>query len=445
MSEEFAVTEDFQAKILSHMLHKPDFCEAVVPYVKLEHFSNRALQWFYNKLSNDKTTLSPVTLQEELISAVKGGEIKDVDIDKYVYLYDVIKEKPLPMEETYIEDQMEKFIRTQSVKNAVRKTMDLTKEQKWEDIQALMEEAVNSGLNLSNLGHNYFDNIVNRANERGTRSYVKIPTGIPELDHVTYGGIKKGQTGLIVGGTGRGKSIFLQWLARTALLLNKKVVYFTFELSEEDIADRFDSMFSMVRPQELNYYKNQVINEVSKIGSIYKDSLIIKHFPADGATVYDIKSFIKKLSNTGIIPDMIIIDYLDLMRPHRNYSSQHEETDSVVKAAIGLGQECGISIWTASQLNRAGLVQETPDEASMAGYIGKQYHVDIVTWMAQTREEKEDEIMRLWVSKNRNGLAGSSIQLDTDYSYMTFYRANQTPKPNSVSAVNSNDPKISNN
>jgi hypothetical protein len=40
--------------------------------------------------------------------------------------------------------------------------------------------------------------------------------------------------------------------------------------------------------------------------------------------------------------------------------------------------------------------------------------------MAQSREEREDELMRILVSKNRNGLTGS-INLSTDYSYMTFY------------------------
>jgi hypothetical protein len=56
----------------------------------------------------------------------------------------------------------------------------------------------------------------------------------------------------------------------------------------------------------------------------------------------------------------------------------------------------------------------------MAGYVGKQYHADTVLWMAQSREEREDELMRILVSKNRNGLTGS-INLSTDYSYMTFY------------------------
>ena len=85
-----------------------------------------------------------------------------------------------------------------------------------------------------------------------------------------------------------------------------------------------------------------------------------------------------------------------------------------------MAPELDTAIWTATQMNRSGLVSETPDEAGMAGYIGKQYHADMVLWMAQTREEREDELMRIWVSKNRNGKVGT-IKLSTDYSYMTFY------------------------
>jgi hypothetical protein len=41
--------------------------------------------------------------------------------------------------------------------------------------------------------------------------------------------------------------------------------------------------------------------------------------------------------------------------------------------------------------------------------------------MAQTPDEREDELMRMVFSKNRNGFLGT-VKLDTDYSYMTFYR-----------------------
>lgn len=431
---EFAVTEEYQAKVLAYMVSNPEFRQVAADNLSQELFSNKALQWFFSTVAESPYDLTPTTLQEELIKAAKEKRVKPEEINKYVELYDIIKHRPVPAEEEYIKAQVATFIRTQKVKNAMVESVDLAKSQQWEEIVARMQEAVSAGVQLSDMGHDYFGEIVERVEARKHRVFRRIPTGIPELDTLTYGGVKNRQMSLIVGGTGRGKSVFLQWLARTAVLLNKKVVYFTFELSEEDIADRFDSMFAKVKPQELNDYQEQIVKEISSIGDVYGSSLIIKHFPADSATVSTLKTFVTQLSHSGIVPDMIIMDYLDLVKPHRNYSSAHEEINAITKATVGFAAEYDISVWTATQMNRSGLVMDTPDEAAMAGYVGKQYHADMVLWMAQTKDEKEDELMRLWISKNRNGFAGKTVTLSTNYSYMTFYREEMNLEENADSS-----------
>ena len=417
----FAVTQEYQAKVLAYMLQNPDFCEIASVHLKPEYFNNKALQWFFGTLTSSQHKLSPITLKEEMLQAVKAKSIREDEISKFVSLYDILVERVIPTEEQYITDKVDVFVRTQAVKNALVEGVSLAKEGSWDDLVGVMQDAVATGVHLKDTGYDYLGSVKDRVYDRATRrARRKIPTGIPELDALTYGGIKNSQMGMIVGGTGRGKSIFLQWLARTALLLNKKVVYFTFELSTDDISDRFDSMFSVVKPQELNDYQEHVISKITDLHKTYGKSLIIQHYPADTATINTIKDFCRRLSQSGIVPDLVIIDYLDLLKPHRTYGDVHAEIDAITKGIVGFAAEFDTSVWTATQLNRAGMVSDTPDEAGMAGYIGKQYHADMVLWMAQTKEEKEDELMRLWVSKNRNGRIGT-IQLDTDYSYMTFY------------------------
>lgn len=417
----FAVTEGYQAKVLAYMLQNPEFCDIAGSHLQLEHFNNKALQWFFTTIAESKHHLTPILLREQLIKDSQAKVIKQEEVSKFIELFDIVTARVLPSEEGYITDQIGTFIRTQSVKNALRESVTLAKEGEWDEIVGMMQDAVAAGVTMEDKGYDYLGEVEERVEERAThRAHRKIPTGIPDLDALSYGGIKNGQMGMIVGGTGRGKSIFLQWLARTALLLNKKVVYFTFELGKLDIADRMDSMFSKVKPQELNDYQQQVIEEITKLQKTYGKSLIIQHYPADTATIHTLKDFCRRLSQAGIAPDLIIIDYLDLMKPHRTYSSEHAEIDAITKGIVGFAAEFDTSVWTATQMNRSGMVSETPDEAGMAGFIGKQYHADMVLWMAQTREEKEDELMRLWVSKNRNGRVGT-INLSTDYSYMTFY------------------------
>ena len=425
MSDEvqFAVTEGFQAKVLAYMVENPEFCDVAAHHLQPEHFNNKALQWFFNTIAEAKHHLTPTLLREELIKAATVDKsIRSEEVAKFVSLFDVIKERVVPSEAEYITEKMSTFIKTQSVKKAIMDSVELTKNGQWDEIMTMMQDAVAAGVSLDDRGYDYFGEIESRAEDRIHRqNHKKIPTGIPALDDLTYGGIKTGQMGLIVGGTGRGKSIFLQWLARTALMLNKKVAYITFELSHMDISDRFDSMFSRVKPQELNDYQQEVIEKLTKYKSTYGKSLIIQHYPADTATIHTIKDFFRKTSQSGVVPDLIILDYLDLMCPHRTYHSEHAEIDAITKAVVGFAAEMDVAVWTATQLNRAGMVAETPDEAGIAGYVGKLYNADMVLMMAQTKDEREDELMRVVIAKNRNGPYGRTITLGTDYSYMTFY------------------------
>lgn len=424
MSDTFAVTEDFQTKTLAFMLHNEEFCGIAGDSLGKEQFTNKALQWFYDKITS--RPLTPVLLQEEMITAAKSKEIKQEDVQKFIGLYEVLRRPPAPAEQDYISEKLGTFIRTQAVKQVMLESLQkggLVETGQWETIEERMRAATQAGFELQNLGKSYFNDVEDRVAERATRQKSRrIATGIPELDALTYGGIRNKQTGIIIGGTGRGKSIFLQWLARTAILLGKRVLYITMELSEEDISDRFDSMFARVRPHELNDYQEQVIKEVGNLGTMYGDALRIKHFPMNTATVGTFKAYVRQLSNIGLAPDLILIDYLDLIAPHQRYSSRTEEQIAVVQAVVGFGQEFDVAIWTACQLNRGGLIMETPDESAQAGSIERQFVADMVFWLAQTKDERMDEIMRIVCSKNRNGKTGWTIGLDTDYSYMTFYR-----------------------
>jgi len=423
MTEAFAVTEEYQAKLLAYMLHNTQFCGVASSCLSEEQFSNKALQWFFNHIVAQP--LSSVLLQEEMISAVQTKEIREDHISKHIELFQVIKRAPLPVEETYIRNKMHVFIRTQAVKQAVIEgysTGGLIDQQHWEEFAENVSKATQAGLDIMDKGLDYFGSVEERAEERANKvKRWKIPTGVPEWDALTFGGLKNKQAGLIVGGTGRGKSVLLQWLGRVGLLLGKNVLYVTMELDQEEIADRFDSMFARVRPQELEDYREEVVAGVGKYGTMYGDSLRIKHFPMDQATVGTLRSFVQMLSHGGWVPDLVLVDYLDLLQPHRLYQDKVSEQDAVVKALVGFAQEFNVVLWTATQLNRAGMVMETPDESSQAGYVGRQYVMDLIAFLAQTKEERDDEIMRVVLSKNRNGRLGR-IQLDTDYSYMTFYR-----------------------
>lgn len=421
MSDSPMLTEEYQQKVLSLMLHNPGFCDVAKEHLEVEHFNNKILQWYFTTLASSKHHLTPVTLQEELIKAAKGKSIKDDEVHKFVETYGVLKERIIPVEQEYIKDKIGSFIKAQSVKHAVMNSIsDLSKQEKWDEIVDVMQKAVNAGFDLEDFGTDYFATIEERVAERATRKNTqKILIGIPEIDNLTYGGLKMGQVGLLVGGTGRGKTLCLQHIAKTAILNGKNVVYITLELREDDISDRFDSMFAEVRPNELDIYQQDVLEAVPK-QNFYGKSLIVKHFPADSATVNTLKAYCRNLASRGIVPDEIIVDYIDLIKSHKNYGDVYAEIDAVTKALVGFASEFDVVLWTAAQMNRAGMVSESPDESGIAGGINKLFSVDFSMMIAQSKEERADQITNLKILKNRNGPIGT-VTIGTEFSKMIFF------------------------
>lgn len=427
MSEEeslkFATTPEYQAQVMAYMLSSPQFCDVASESLQGELFSNKVLQWFFNTIASSSVKLNSITLKEEMVRAVQQGRINEDVIDSYVEMYNVVKNKPYPATEDHIKKSIGEFIRTQNVRRCILESFDLIKEGDWDTITSNIQEAANSGFSLEAMGQSYFSEYENRLTRRMNQDEVtRLPTGIPELDEWTYGGLKNKQMGLIAGGTGRGKSIFLEWLGKVAIMLNQKVVYFTLELDEDSVAERYDAMFCRIKPQELMDKNDKALEKLSKMSHKYGDHLIIKEYPADGATVNDLKIFLHQLHAAGTVPDLVIVDYLDLLKPHRQYNDQNQEIDSISKALHGMAKSMNIKLWTATQLNRAGMAMETPDATGMAGYVGKIYIADIAIFMAQTNDEREDEIMRLIIEKSRNGPAGRTVKINTDYGFMTLYR-----------------------
>jgi len=425
----FAESEEFQYKVLAQMVAVPSFCDVAKGALTAEDFSNRIAQWFFTRLTTSPVHLTATTLKEELLRDARARTIDKDLVPKYVEAYRVVSSPPVPMEVEYVNAHMLSFIRLQACKRAVIDSIDLLKSGDFVEMERRVVEAANAGSEIMTAGLDYFGEYQDRIARRAVREQErKLSTGIPALDELTYGGLKTKQLGLCVGGTGRGKSIFLQWLSKVAILLGKRVVYITFELSDEDMADRFDSIFAHIKPQALQDHSSQALRELSKYYKHFGSNLIIKEYAEDSVTVEDIKAYLLQLCAQGFPPDLVLVDYVDLIKPHRTYNDLAQEQATVIKSLRGIAKGLNTRIWTACQLNRSGLSMETPDEGSIAGGISRLFTADIALFMAQTLEEREDEEMRLVISKNRNGRAGRTIKLDTEYEFLTFYRDPPQPK-----------------
>jgi replicative DNA helicase len=201
-------------------------------------------------------------------------------------------------------------------------------------------------------------------------------------------------------------------LGSEALKLGKTVVHYTLELSDTVTGSRYDSCITRVPLGDLIYSKEIVIDKIKDVAG----KLIIKEYPTKSASTQTIKSHIEKLKKKGIYPDMIIVDYADLLRPVRNTSEKRHDLENIYEELRGIAQINNCVVVTASQTNRSGLNAEVITMESISEAFNKCFVADFIFSLSRTATDKQSNKGRIFIAKNRNGPDGMVYHTFVDWS-----------------------------
>ena len=180
-----------------------------------------------------------------------------------------------------------------------------------------------------------------------TRKTVK--TGWNVIDDLMDGGLGPGELGVFVAPAGIGKSWGLVNVAANAVKKSLNVIHYTLELSAPYVGLRFDSVFTGIAAQNLKYHVDEVKDCVEKLTG----KLVVKYYPTKSATVNTIKAHLDRCQIQGYKPDVIVVDYADLLRG--TGKEIRHELGNIYEDLRGLAGEYEIPVWTASQANRSAL------------------------------------------------------------------------------------------
>ena len=254
------------------------------------------------------------------------------------------------------------------------------------------------------LGHDYIISLEERLAE-SARTTVKTPWDV--VNDIMDGGLGHGELGVIVAPAGIGKSWTLQAIGASALKEGKTVVHYTLELNENYVGLRYDSIFTGVTTSNIKYYKDDVQTKLSKLPG----KLLIKYFPTKGASVQTISSHLKQIEISGEKPDMVLVDYADILMPTGNFKEKRHAIGTIYEDLRGLAGELEVPIWTASQANRSALEEDVIGADKVAEDYSKVMTADFVMSMSRKVEDKIANTGRFHVIKNRFGIDGVLIQL----------------------------------
>jgi hypothetical protein len=353
-----------------------------------------------------------------IISVIKDElrEGNDVILQQQIIDYlKKIKFNPDLGDLEYVKDNALAFCRKQALKEALITAVDLIEEGKHESVVNLVKKAVSVGIPTS-VGHDFHKDIEAR--------FIKIdrhpvPTGIHQLDKkgVLNGGLGRGEIGVVTAPTGVGKSHFLVNTGANALRAKKNVLHYTFELTETAVGIRYDSNLCGIP-------SNDVIDNKEKVKKVYEESdfgrLYIKEYPTGFPTVMTLRAHVEKLSMQGFVPDVILIDYADIMRSTRKYDSMRHELKLIYEELRNFAQDMNIPIWTASQANREAANSDVVGLENMSEAYGKAMVADVVVTLSRKAKEKSTGYGRMFVAKNRAGRDGILFHLSMDCSRSTF-------------------------
>ena len=389
--------EDIQELFLRFLVTDPDVFVRVNNIVEPYMF-NRKYREAVEFLKEHANKYASIPTLEQL-EAVNGINLKPVEDAHDSHM-------------SWFMDEFETFCRHKALEKAILDSTDLLENKDYGSVEALIKEATSVGL-VSDFGLDYYENPKERLQWIKDQAGA-ISTGWKNFDQKLYGGLNRGELTVFAGGSGAGKSLFLQNLGVNWSQAGLNTVYLSLELSEQLSSMRIDAMVSEYATRDVMKNMDDVHLKVVMKGK-GAGKFRIKQM-SNGINANDIRSFLREYEiQTGVKVDCLLVDYLDLMMP---ISGKVSASDLFIKDKYvseelrNLAVELNILLVTASQLNRGAVEEIEFDHSHIAGGISKIQTADNVIGIFTSNAMRERGRYQIQFMKTRSSSGvGSKVDL----------------------------------
>jgi len=405
------LTARIEQSILSHLLYDEKYTRKVVPFLKPEYFENRHERVLIESAVEFFEKYSKACTHEVLnIAIANRKDLTEADIKTTTEIIDGLAAETV--NEQWLLDETEKFCKAKAVYNAIYNSIAIVegvdKKRTQESIPTLLQEALAVSFD-TNIGHDYFENADDRfAHYHSQETGIKFDIDL--LNKITDGiGLRNKTLTCLAAETGGGKSLVMSHIAAATLMQGKNVLIISMEMSEFSYAERIDAnLFNTPIKQLRNIDQGTFNSRMGKITSRTTGKLIVKEYPTSGAHAGHFRALIEDLKQKrGFVPDLIVIDYLNICASQRIRANANANSYTTVKAIAeevrGLAVEYNVPILTATQVNRGGIGSSDISMTDTSESMGLVHALDL--YLAIIRTEELDELNQLMIKqlKNRYG------------------------------------------
>ena len=407
--------QSFQSKVVSALLTDNKFLDTIGEITTPKFFENDANKWIVSEiLEYHNEYRKPPTLDvfKSQLSKVDNDILKKTVVEQLRHVHTQIGNVDLD----YIKKEFKDFCINQNLKNVILRSVDLLKAGSYDRIKDLVDGAMKVG-NETDMGMDYIKDFDERTEDLKRTT---VPTKWDPINDLMDGGLGPGELGVVVAPSGVGKTWILTAIGAEAVRKGLSVVHYTMELSEHYVGARYDTVFTGIPSADLKEKKEEVKSRIKNL----RGKLLIKYFPPKGVTVKKLQQHIEKMVTLDNKPDVIIVDYADLLlsRSTKN-DSTYQEQGGVYIDLRGMSGELEIPIWTASQTNRSAIDSEVIEADKIADSYAKVMNADFIMSWSRKSKDKLNNTARCHVMKNRFGQDGITFpcKMDTNTGYIEVY------------------------
>ena len=402
----------FQVKVVAAMFTDRMFLQQIADIIQADYFESEANSWIMEViLEHFREYKTPPTKD---VLKVKVTDI-DNDVLKTAVL-EQLKEVFRYMESddlTFVKDEILRFCKNQEIKRAIMDSVSLLKMGNYDEIKTKIDGAMKAGAD-TDIGLEYKSDVAVRYQEAARDT---MTTGWDVIDDLMDGGLAPGELGVVMAPAGIGKSWLLINIGANAMKSGKNVIHYTLELNENYVGQRYDSVVTGINAQNLKNYQEDIQDKMNSL----QGDLVIKYYPTKSVGVMGIKAHIEKTIMLGNKPDLVIVDYADLLKV--NQKDKHEALEELYEDLRGMAGEYGVPVWTATQANRSALEEDVIEADKIASSYGKVMVSDFLMSLSRKVEDKMSGTGRGHVIKNRFGPDGITLpcKINTNNGQFQFF------------------------
>jgi len=387
------------------------YLSKIIDHVKLEYFKNTCIAKIFGLIKafyikRDKlptiTELKAYLVTDELKNCFKTVASTFKDIDKNI-------------DEKELLDNTEKFIKEKAIYNTMLAAASDLSSGKLDTGVLLDQFERVCNINFDkDFGIDLFNDIEKVIDDLNNEEEY-ISTGWEWVDKQLGGGLLQNGRSLYVfaGETNVGKSIVLGNIATNIVNRGMTVLLITLEMSELIYARRICSNITRIPIRDLKS-EQQTLRIILKEEKNRGGKLLIKEFPPSSITPNDVKAFAMDIIASGIQIDAVVLDYVNLLTANVG-SNSYERVKYITEQVRALSYYIKAPVVTATQLNRSGFGGKKPGVDTVSESIGLAATADVIIPIFQSDEDREMNIIRYSLGKNRYGPKGLVYAMKIDY------------------------------